>query len=146
MSWLCLPGQLWVLGLRSTNYKRVLFRCLYSRWCVRSWRSRGWPLSWPEAARLPLPSSLPPMAGLPGGTRAFPRWRECSRCTCACGTPPLGGIIRVSCPKPVSWRLCLWPKLIVLRARQLLPCMPWLPCRFAKALKQMHEGNSDPGL
>ncbi len=62
------------------------------------------PLSRPEAARPPPPSSLPSTAGRPGGTRAFPRWRERSRCTCAHGTPPLGGTVRVSRPKPVSWQ------------------------------------------
>ncbi len=47
-------------------------------------------------------SSLPSMAEWPGGTRAFPRWRERSRCTCAHETPPLGGTVRVSRPRPVS--------------------------------------------
>ncbi len=42
--------------------------------------------------------------------------------------PPLGGIVRVSRPKPVSGRLLSQPKLIVLRARQPLPCMPWRSC------------------
>ncbi len=56
----------------------------------------------PEAARLPPPSSLPSMAGRLGGTLTFPRWRVRLRCTCACKTPPLGGIVLVSRPKPVS--------------------------------------------
>ncbi len=147
----CLPGQPRASGWRSTDHpvpsprgwmigfserdaahNRALLRCLSSRRCMRSWRSRGWPLSRPEAARLSPPSSLPSTAGLPGGTRAFPRWRERSRCTCARETPPLGGIVRVSRPKPVSWRLLWQPKLIVLRARQPLPCMPWRSCRFTK--------------
>ncbi len=147
----CLPGQPRASGWRSTDHpvpsprgwmigfserdaahNRTLLRCLSSRRCMRSWRSRGWPLSRPEAARLSPPSSLPSTAGLPGGTRAFPRWRERSRCTCARETPPLGGIVRVSCPKPVSWRLLSQPKLIVLRARQPLPCMPWRSCKFTK--------------
>ncbi len=45
----------------------------FSRRCIRSWESRGWPLSRPKAARLTPPSSLLSTAGLPGGTRAFPR-------------------------------------------------------------------------
>ncbi len=49
---------------------------------MRSCRVRGWPLSRPEAARPPPPSSLPSTAEWPGDTRAFPRWREPSRCTC----------------------------------------------------------------
>ncbi len=89
---------------------------------MRSWQSRGWHLSQPEAARPSPPSSLPSMAGLPGGTRAFPRWRE--------RMPPLGGTVRISRPKPVSWRPLSRPKLIVLRARQPLPCTPWLSTRF----------------
>ncbi len=107
-------------------------RCLSSRRCMRSRRVRGWPLSRPEAARPPSPSSLPSTAEWPGGTRAFPRWRERSRCTCAHETPPLGGTVRVSRPRPVSWQPLSWPKLTVLRARQPPPCTPWLSCRFTK--------------
>ncbi len=107
-------------------------RCLSSRRCMRSWRGRGWPLSRPEAPRPPPPSSLPSTAEWPGGTRAFPRWRERSRCTCAHGTPPLGGTVHVSRPRPVSWQPLTRPKLIALRARQPPPCTPWLSCRFTK--------------
>ncbi len=59
------------------------------------------------------------------------RW-ERSRCTCAHETPPLGGTVRVSRPRPVSWQPLSRPKLTVLRARQPPPCMPWLSCRFTK--------------
>ncbi len=74
----CLPGQPWASGRRSTDrpvpsprgwmigfsergaaHNRALPRCLSSRRCMRSWRVRGWPLSRPEAARPPPPSSLP---------------------------------------------------------------------------------------
>ncbi len=48
------------------------------------------------------PSSLPSTVEWPGGTRAFPRWRERSRCTCAHETLPLGGTVRISRPRPVS--------------------------------------------
>ncbi len=105
---------------------------LSSRRCMRSWRSRGWALSQPEAARPPPPSSLPSPVGRPGGTRAFPRWRARSRCTCAHGTPPLGGTVRISRPRPVSWQPLSRPKLVVLWARQPPPCTPWLSCRFTK--------------
>ncbi len=147
----CLPGQPWASGWRSIDrpvpsprgwtigfsergaaHNRALPRCLSSRRCMRSWRVRGWPLSRPEAARLPPPSSLPSMAEWPGGTRAFPRWRERSRCTCDHETPPLGGTVRVSRPRPVSWQPLSRPKLTVLRARQPPPCTPWLSCRFTK--------------
>ncbi len=70
--------------------------------------------------------------GVARGTRAFPRWREQSRCTCAHETPPLGGTVRVSRPRPVSWQPLSRPKLIALRARQPPPCTPWLSCRFSK--------------
>ncbi len=147
----CLPGQPWASGWRSTDrpvpsprgwtigfsergaaHNRALPRCLSSRRCMRSWRVCGWPLSRPEAARPPPPSSLPSMAEWPGGTRAFPRWREWSRCTCAHETPPLGGTVRFSRPRPVSWQPLSRPKLTVLRARQPPPCTPWLSCRFTK--------------
>ncbi len=113
-------------------HNRALLQCLSSRRCMRSWRSRGWPLSRPEAPRLPPPSSLPSTAEWPGGTRAFPRWRERLRCTCAHEMPPLGGTVRVSRPRPVSWQPLSRPKLIALRARQPPPCTPWLSCRFTK--------------
>ncbi len=147
----CLPGQPWASGWRSTDrpvpsprdwtigfsergtaHNRALPRCLSSRRCMRSWRVRGWPLSRPEAARPPPLSSLPSTAEWLGGTRAFPRWRERSRCTCAHETPPLGGTVRVSRPRPVSWQPLSRPKLTVLRARQPPPCTPWLSCRFTK--------------
>ncbi len=146
-----LPGQPWASGWRSIDcpvpsprgwtigfsergaaHNRALPRCLSSRRCMRSWRSRGWPLTWPEATRPARPSSLPSMAEWPGGTQAFPRWRERSRCTCAHEMPPLGGTVRVSHPRPVSWQPLSWPKLIALQARQPPPCMPWLSCRFTK--------------
>ncbi len=119
----CLPGQPWASGWRSTDRpvpsprgwtigfsergaapNRALPRCLSSRRCMRSWRVRGWPLSRPEAARPPPPSSLPSTAEWPRGTRAFPRWRERSRCTCVHETPPLGGTVRVSRPRPFGSR------------------------------------------
>ncbi len=147
----CLPGQPWASGWRSKDrpvpsprgwtigfsergaaHNRTLPRCLSSRRCMRSWRVCGWPLSRPEAARPPPPSSLPSTAEWPGGTRAFPRWRERSLCTCAHETPPLGGTVRVSRPRPVSWQPLSRPKVTVLRARQPPPCTPWLSCRFTK--------------
>ncbi len=149
--WPCLPGQPWASGWRSTDRpvpsprgwtigfseqgaanNRALPRCLSSRRCMRSWRVRGWPLSRPEAARPPPPSSLPSTAEWPGGTQAFPRWSERSRCTCAHETPSLGGTVRVSRPRTVSWQPLSRPKLTVLRARQPPPCTPWLSCRFTK--------------
>ncbi len=86
----------------------------------------------PEAARLSPPSSLPSMAGRLGGTLTFPRWRVRLRCTCAYKTLPLGGIVLVSRPKPVSWRPLLRLKLTVLRAKPPLRCMPWLSCEYTK--------------
>ncbi len=143
--WPCLPGQSWALGWRSTDRpvpsprgwtigfsERGAAHSLSSRRFIRSWWSRGWPLSRPEAALPPPPSSLPSTAEWPGGTRAFPRWRERSRCTCAHETPPLGGTVRISRPRSVSWQPLSRPKLIALRARQPPPCTPWQSCRFTK--------------
>ncbi len=131
----CLPGQPWASGWRSTDRP------------VPS--PRGWTIGFSErgTARLTtapcsgafLPGgawgadefvdgpSLPSTAEWPGGTRAFPRWRERSRCTCAHETPPLGGTVRVSRPRPVSWQPLSRPKLTVLRARQPPPCTPCYP-------------------
>ncbi len=58
----------------------------------------------PEAACLPLPSSLPSMAGRLQETLTFPKPRVRLRCTSARKTPPLGGIVLIPCPKPVGWR------------------------------------------
>ncbi len=127
------PPEAEACGQRAfAAHNRALPRCLSSRRCMRSWRVRGWPLSRPEAARPLPPSSLPSTAEWPGGTRSFPRRRERSRCTCAHETPPLGGTVRISRPRPVSWQPLSRPKLTVLRARQPPPCTPWLSCRFTK--------------
>ncbi len=139
------PSRLddWFLGAGAAH-NRALPRCLSSRRCMRSLPG----LSRPEAARPPPPSSLPSTAEWPGGTRAFPRWRERSRCTCAHETPPLGGTVRVSRPRPVSWQPLSRPKLTVLRARQPPPCTPWLSCRFTKprCSNRCTKGSTDPGL
>ncbi len=127
------PSQLdyWFLGAWRGSQPRpapVPFFPEVHEELTKSWMA----LSRPEATRPPPPSSLPSTAEWPGGTRAFPRWRERSRCTCAHETPPLGGTVRVSRPRPVSWQLLSRPKLIALRARQPPPCMPWLSCSFTK--------------
>ncbi len=70
--------------------------------------------------------------GVARGYGHSPGGRERSRCTCAPETPPLGGTVRVSRPRPVSWQPLSRPKLIALRARQPPPCTPWLSCRFTK--------------
>ncbi len=125
--WFC-----WFFPRDGQHIIRCAARRQYVDRSIGGWAYVLWGWRCGGAARLSPPSSLPSTAGLPGGTRAFPRWRERSRCTCARETPPLGGIARVSRPKPVSWRLLSQPKLIVLRARQPLPCMPWRSCRFTK--------------
>ncbi len=72
----CLPGQPlirvstdppipsprgWMIRFseQGAAHNRVLLQCLFSRRCMRSWWSRGWPLSRPVAARLSPPSLLP---------------------------------------------------------------------------------------
>ncbi len=104
--------------------------CLSYRRCMRSWRVRGWPLSRPEAARPCPPSSLPSTAEWPGGTRAFPRWRERSRCTCAHETAALAAKAYSAAGQEAS----------------ALHAMAILQVHQAKALKQVHEGSTDPGL
>ncbi len=65
--------------------------------------TKSWMAPFTARSRSSVSSVLTTLdGGLPGGTRAFPRWRGRSRCTCARETPPLGGIGRVSRPKPVS--------------------------------------------
>ncbi len=118
------------LSERVAAHNHVLLQCISSQRCIR--RSRGQPLTQPEATRLPRPSSLPLMAGWLGGSRTFPRWRKQLRCTCMRKMQPFGGIVRVSRPKPVKWRPLSQPKLTALQARPPLPCMPWLSCRYTE--------------
>lgn len=66
-------------------------------------------------------------------TLMFPRWREQLRCTYACKTPPPVGTVHASCPTPESWHQSLLPKLTVLQARLLPPCMPWQSYRSTKS-------------
>ncbi len=51
-------------------------------------------------------------------------------------------------PRPVGWQPLSRPKLIALRARQPLPCTPWLSCRFTKprCSNRCTRGSTDPGL
>ncbi len=49
-----------------------------------------------------------------------------------CKTPPLGGIICVSPPKPVGPQQLSLLRPTVLRAKLPLPCMPWLSCKSTK--------------
>ncbi len=151
----CLPGQPWVSGWRSTDrpvpsprgctivfsergvaHNHALPRCLSSRRCMISWQSRGWPLSRPEAAHPPPPSSLPSTAGRPGGTRVFPRWRERSR-----NRPRLPS-------KTCKLTAALAAKAYSAagQAASALRAMAILQVHQAKALKQVHEGSTDPGL
>ncbi len=101
---------------------------------MRSWQSCGWPLSWPEAARPSPPSSLPSTAGLPGGTRAFPRW----------------AVAVHLCPRnAATWRNR--PRLpskaysAAGQAASALHAMAILQVHQGKVLKQVHEGSTDPG-
>ncbi len=66
-------------------------------------------------------------------TLTFPRWREQLRYTYARKTPPPVGTVHASCPTPKSWHQSLLPKLTVLQARLLPPCMPWQSCRSTKS-------------
>ncbi len=162
----CLPGQPWASGWRSTDrpvpsprgwtigfserflVSRALPRCLSSRRCMRSWRVCGWPLSRPEAARPPPPSSLPSMAEWPGGTRAFPRWRE----RFAVHLCPRNAATWRNRPRLPSKACKLTAALAAKdysaagQAASALHAMAILQVHQAKALKQVHEGSTDPGL
>ncbi len=90
----------------------------------------------PEAARLPLPSSLPSMAGRLRETLTFPKRRVRLRCTSARKMPPLGGIVLIPCPKPVGWRpLAAKTYSAVDHATSALHAMAILWVHEAKALK-----------
>ncbi len=160
----CLPGQPWASGWRSTDrpvpsprgwtigfsergaaHNRALPRCLSSRRCMRSWRVRGWPLSRPEAARPPPPSSLPSMAEWPGGTRAFERAVAVHLC-------PRNAATWRNRPRLPSKACKLTAALAAKsysaagQAASALHAMAILQVHQAKALKQVHEGTTDPGL
>ncbi len=75
------------------------------------------------------------MVEWPGGTRAFPRWRERSWCTCAHK--------RRHSEEPSA---SLPSKACRLTAALALHAMAILQVHQVKALKQVHEGNTDPGL
>ncbi len=139
----CLPGQPWrstdrpvpsphgwTIGFseRGAAHNRTLPRCPE----VHEELTKSWMAPFTARSRLSTSSILTTLGG-PGGTRAFPRWREWWRCTCAHKTPPLGGTVRVSRPRPVSWQPLSRPNLIALLARQPPPCTPWLSCRFTKS-------------
>ncbi len=124
------PSRLddWFLGAG-----RALPQCLSSRRCMRSWRVREWPLSRPEAARPPPPSSLPSMAEWPGGTRAFPRWRERSRCTCV-----LGGTAadRGDPAHPAPARCTIHPYSLSLHHHRYVDCAVGAACTASGGVAQ----------
>ncbi len=104
-----------------------------SRRCMRSWRKV---LDGPFHGQKPLVRLVRPH---------YPQWRGCQGVH---GHSPGGErdhgapvptkrhhleeTVCVSRPKPISWQPLSRPNLIVLRARQPLPCTPWLSCRFTK--------------
>ncbi len=161
----CLPGQPWASGWRSTDrpvpsprgwmigfsergaaHNRALPRCLSSQRCMRSWRVRGWPLSRPRAARPPPPSSLPSMAEWPGGTRA-----QVERAVAVHLCPRNAATWR-NRPRLPSKACKLTAALAAKaysaagQAASALHAMAILQVHQAKALKQVHEGSTDPEL
>ncbi len=108
---------------------------------MRSWRVRGWPLSRPEAGRPPPPSSLPSMAEWPGGTRAFPRWRERSRALVPTKRRHWRNRPRLpskACKLDSRSRGQAYSAAG--QAASALHAMAILQVHQAKALKQVHEG------
>ncbi len=130
---------------RDAAHNHDLLRCLFSQRCMRSWRSHGRPLLRPEAARLPPLSSLPLMAGPPGGMWTFPRWRERLRCSCV----PQNATTWRCCPRLLSKAFKLTAALAAKaysaagQATSAMHAMVILQVHQAKALKQMHEGSTD---
>ncbi len=167
----CLPGQPWASGWRSTDrpvpsprswtigfsergaaHNRALPWCLSSRRCMRSWRVRGWPLSRPEAARPPPPS---PPSSLPSMAEWMARGYA--------GIPQVERAVAVHlCPRnAATWRnrprlpskACKLTAALAAKAYSAagqaasdLHAMAILQVHQAKALKQVHEGSTDPGL
>ncbi len=85
--------------------------------------------------------------GLPGGTRAFLRWRERSRCMC-----PQNAATWWNRPRLPS-KACKLTAALAAKAYSAadlagsaLHAMAILQVYQAKALKQVHKGSTDPGL
>ncbi len=97
-------GEMIGSSARAVARDHALPRFLSSRKCTRSWWSGGRPLftarSGSSASSI---LATPRWQGGYGVRRHFPRWRVRLQCTCACRTPPLGGIVLVSRPKPVGY-------------------------------------------
>ncbi len=124
----------WTIGFseRGAAHNRALPRCLSSRRCIRSWRSRGWPL-FTARSRSSASSILTTLDG--GVARGY------------AGIPQVERAIAVHlCPRnAATWRnrprlpskackltAALAAKAYSAAARQPPPCTPWLSCRFTK--------------
>ncbi len=163
----CLPGQPWASGWRSTDrpvpspcgwtigfsergaaHNRALPRCLFSRRCMRSWRVRGMA---PFTARS-RSSASSVLTTLDGGVA-----REYA------GIPQVERVVAVHlCPRnAATWRnrprlpskACKLTTALAAKAysaagqaASALHAMDILQVHQAKALKQVHEGSTDPGL
>ncbi len=140
----------WTIGFSEGGaaHNHALLWCLSSRRCMRSWQSPGWPLSRPEAARPPPPSSLPSMAEWPGGTRGIPQVERaiavhlCPRNAATWRNPPR--LPSKACKLTAA--LAAKAYSAVGQAASALHAMAILQVHQAKALKQVHEGSTDPGL
>ncbi len=137
----CLPGQPWVSGLRSTDFSPEPSRLddwflgagrgsqprsapvLFSRRCMRSWRSPGRALLRPEAAHLPPPSSLHLMCS------ESITWRNCPR------------LLSKACKLTAA--LAAKAYSAAGQAASAMHAMAILQVHQAKALKQMHECSTD---
>ncbi len=131
----CLPGQPWASGWRSTDRpvpsprgwtigfseRGAAHKPFFPE--VHEELTSSWMAPFTARSRSSASSVLTTLDG--GVARGYAG-------TCAHETPPLGGTVRVSRPRPVSWQPLSRPKLTVLRARQPPPCTPWLSCRFTK--------------
>ncbi len=140
----------WTIGFseRGVAHNRALPRCLSSRRCITSWRSLGWP---PFTARSPSSASSVLTTLDSGVARGY------------AGIPQLERAIAVHlCPRNAApWRnrprlpskACKLTAALAAKAysaagqaASALHAMAFLQVYQAKALKQVHEGSTDPGL
>ncbi len=137
------------LSERVTAHNHVLLQCLSSQRCIR--RSRGQPLTQPEATRLPRSSSLPLMAGWLGGSRTFPRVSPEERAVAVHMYAQNAAIWRNRPRLPskackVTAALTAKAYSAAGQAASALHAMTILQVHRAKALKQMHESSTAPGM
>ncbi len=133
-------------GRRPNVGNRPRFRS--SRKCMRRWLGLGRHLFLPEAGLVPPPSSPPSTAERPRGMWRSPQSSAPLPCSFARRALPPGGVN----PRLPS-RACKFSSALTAKAygaagqaASALHAMALLQVHQAKALKQLHEGDADPGV